>query len=68
MALQKELTTKKGKKIIVKFENKRFWVQHTEISTKFVTADVAIDNYFLSAEEKTFINDSIDALEMLNKK
>ena len=68
MALQKELTTKKGKKIIVMFENKRFWVQHTEISTKFVTADVAIDNYFLSAEEKTFINDSIDALEMLNKK
>ena len=65
MALIKRLTTKKGKEIIVKFENKRFWVQHTEISAKFVTADIALDNYFLSAEEKTFINDSIDALELI---
>lgn len=68
MALQKRLTTKKGKEIIVTYENKRFMVKHTEISQNFVTADIALDNYFLSAEEKDFILKSIDALEMLNKK
>jgi len=68
MALQKRMTTKKGKEIVVKFENKRFMVKHTEISQNFVTADIALDNYFLSSEETKFINDSIDALEMLNKK
>ena len=68
MALQKRFTTKKGKEIIVTYENKRFMVKHTEISQNFVTADIALDNYFLSPEEKDFILKSIDALEMLNKK
>ena len=45
MALQKRFTTKKGKEIIVTYENKRFMVKHTEISQNFVTADIALDNY-----------------------
>ena len=68
MALQKRLKTKNGKEITVKFENKRFMVKHTEISQNFVTADIALDNYFLSKEEKSFILDSIDSLEKLNQK
>jgi hypothetical protein len=68
MALQKRLTTKNGKEIVVKLENKRFMVKHTEISQNFVTADIALDNYFLSKEETKFIHDSIDSLEKLNQK
>jgi hypothetical protein len=43
-------------------------VKHTEISQNFVTADIALDNYFLSKEETKFIHDSIDSLEKLNQK
>ena len=67
MALQKRLPLKKGKEIVVKYENKRFMVKHTEISQSFVTVDVALDNYYLSDEETKFILESVDALERLNK-
>lgn len=62
MALQKRLQTAKGKEITVKFENKRYWVKHTEMSQQFVTVDVALDNWFLNKEEKEFIEKAIDEL------
>lgn len=60
--MQKRFTTAKGKEITVKVEKNRYYVKHTDISPKFVTADVALNNWIMTREEKEFINKALEEL------